>query len=417
MRFVAIAILDPGDGGAATMAAGTTLQLAATKVPDRGAATDVTSSVTWNSSNPQAASVSSTGLVTGIMPGSSTITATEQDIHGSLTVTTSPAAILGLSLTPKDVQLSIGDVVAYSVTADYANKTVGAVPYLNWSVLPASVATISSSGVLSATGPGTFSVTASSGTFHATVNGTVSVATLTSIAVTPADANVASGATQQFVATGTYSDASTRDNSTRVNWTSSDPASFSIDTNGLGTASTVAVVTAVTLKAEEGGVSGTTTVNVQPPATIDHLYVEPTSSSIAMGTAELHTAIAFYTDGTQQDVSKSVVWSVSDVTSPVSNGRPATDAFAPRAKANDSTPTTNGTVSIDQSGVDQALSPGTSSVQATLGSAQSQSVVIVTDATVTGLNIRASKDLFQWERRSLYSLSERSRMGRARTSA
>src|SRR5581483_3656965 len=47
--------------------------------------------------------------------------------------------------------------------------------------------------------------------------------TLVSIGVSPATASIGPGATQQFTATGIYSDGSTDDLTTSVTWSSSDP--------------------------------------------------------------------------------------------------------------------------------------------------------------------------------------------------
>ena len=49
--------------------------------------------------------------------------------------------------------------------------------------------------------------------------------TLVSIAVTPPTASVAAGNTQQLTATGTYSDATTKNLTTQVAWTSATPPS------------------------------------------------------------------------------------------------------------------------------------------------------------------------------------------------
>ncbi|MHB8482750.1 MAG: Ig-like domain-containing protein [Nitrospiria bacterium] len=51
---------------------------------------------------------------------------------------------------------------------------------------------------------------------------TVTPAELTSITVTPTSASILVGSTQQFSATGTYTDGSTKDLTTSVNWVSSD---------------------------------------------------------------------------------------------------------------------------------------------------------------------------------------------------
>jgi phospholipase C len=60
--------------------------------------------------------------------------------------------------------------------------------------------------------------------------------TLSSIAVTPANTSVPQGMTQQFKATGTYSDNSTQDLTATVAWTSSAPSVVTISSAGLGNA-------------------------------------------------------------------------------------------------------------------------------------------------------------------------------------
>ena len=57
--------------------------------------------------------------------------------------------------------------------------------------------------------------------------------TLTSIAVTPNNPTISTGATQQFTATGTYSDSSTQNITSQVSWNSSTPAVATINASGL----------------------------------------------------------------------------------------------------------------------------------------------------------------------------------------
>ena len=73
------------------------------------------------------------------------------------------------------------------------------------------------------------------------------------------------GATQQFTATGTYSDGSTQNLSNRVTWTSSNTAVATINTNGLATG--VSAGTA-TISATLGSVSGNATLTVRAPLAI-----------------------------------------------------------------------------------------------------------------------------------------------------
>src|SRR5262249_38687273 len=70
------------------------------------------------------------------------------------------------------------------------------------------------------------------------------------------------GGSQQFTATGTYSDGSTQNLTNQVTWSSSNTAVATISTSGLATA--VAVGT-TTISATLGAVSGNTTLTVQNP--------------------------------------------------------------------------------------------------------------------------------------------------------
>ncbi|MGH7735534.1 MAG: Ig-like domain-containing protein, partial [Gemmatimonadales bacterium] len=98
----------------------------------------------------------------------------------------------------------------------------------------------------------------------ATTQRTVDVpAALQSIAVTPANASIGQGATQQYTATGTYSDGSTQDLTTQATWSSSNPnvtISNAAGSQGLATASNTTGTTTIT--ATDAGVSGFTGLTV-----------------------------------------------------------------------------------------------------------------------------------------------------------
>jgi hypothetical protein len=99
--------------------------------------------------------------------------------------------------------------------------------------------------------------------------------TLKSIAVTPANPSLQAGATQQFTATGTYSDSSTQTITTQLTWTSSNTAVATVNSAGLATGVSVGTTT---ISATQGGVTGSTTLTVQPgPLAI-------TTSSVPNGT-------------------------------------------------------------------------------------------------------------------------------------
>ena len=99
--------------------------------------------------------------------------------------------------------------------------------------------------------------------------------TLTSIAVTPANPTIQTGATQQFTATGTYSDNSTQNITSQVTWVSSNTSVATINSAGLATGVSPGVPT---ISATQGAVTGSTTLNVQAaPLSI-------TTTSLAGGT-------------------------------------------------------------------------------------------------------------------------------------
>ena len=83
---------------------------------------------------------------------------------------------------------------------------------------------------------------------------------LTSIAVTPSDPTISVGRTQQFTATGTYSDNSTSVITNSVTWTSSDTTLATINSSGLATGVSVGNAT---ITATSGSVTGNTTLTVQ----------------------------------------------------------------------------------------------------------------------------------------------------------
>ncbi len=174
----------------ASMAAGMTTQLHAIEsVNSQG--TDVTTSVTWTSSNPAVATVSATGLLTGVTQGSANISAVLNQANGSLAVAITAAAVSSVAVTPPNTPLVTGGTQQYTLTATNSdNSTTNVTSSTTWNVTPASVASINASGLLTAVGPGSFALTATYGTFSAAAVGTVTASALTAIAVTPATANV-----------------------------------------------------------------------------------------------------------------------------------------------------------------------------------------------------------------------------------
>ncbi|WP_396220863.1 beta strand repeat-containing protein [Gemmatimonas sp.] len=134
-----------------------TQQLSATVTADAGAA----QTVTWRSSNPAAATVSATGLVTAVGLGSAAITVlstadTTRRATSAITVAPRP---LTVSITPRNVGLNPGTSTTFAavVSADPGVPTG-----VTWSSSTGTVATINAQGVVSAISLGSTVITATS---------------------------------------------------------------------------------------------------------------------------------------------------------------------------------------------------------------------------------------------------------------
>jgi hypothetical protein len=97
----------------------------------------------------------------------------------------------------------------------------------------------------------------------------VTAATLISIAVTPANPSIANGTTQQFKATGTYSDGSTQDLTDTATWSSSN-AGVSTISNAAGSKGLATAVAAgsTSIMSVSGSLSGSTTLTVTASAVV-----------------------------------------------------------------------------------------------------------------------------------------------------
>ena len=110
------------------------------------------------------------------------------------------------------------------------------------------VATINASGLATSAGQGATTITATASGVSGDTTLTVEAASLVSVSVTPADPILGYlGATQQFVATGTYSNQGTADLTDSVTWSSSDTSVAEIGTDGF--ASVVAINGSTTISA------------------------------------------------------------------------------------------------------------------------------------------------------------------------
>jgi N-acetylneuraminic acid mutarotase len=132
--------------------------------------------------------------------------------------------------------------------------------------------------------------------------------TLHSIAVMPNAPSVPAGLTQQFKATGTYSDNTTADLTNKVSWSSASPSVGTVN-SGSGLAQTVAVGSTV-VTAKSGSVSGSATLTVTP-AILEKIVIAPNPAYSGVGLVLQLTAAGTYSDATTANDTTVATWTSS----------------------------------------------------------------------------------------------------------
>ena len=120
--------------------------------------------VTWSTSDPTVATVDVNGVLSGVGPGRAVITATGGGASGSV-----PIHITTVTL---DVQPSVREVVSGDATQLSAGNAIGPI---TWETSDAAVATVSSTGLVTARAPGTAVITASAVSTFGTQRGTATI--------------------------------------------------------------------------------------------------------------------------------------------------------------------------------------------------------------------------------------------------
>jgi phospholipase C len=286
---------------------GASLQFTATGSYSNNSTHDLTSSAAWSSSNPAAATIGVTGLAIGVAPGVTTIGAALEGQNASTTLNVGPS-LTSIQVTPPTPTIAVGTTQAFTATGIYSDGSQRDITTsVSWSTNP-SVATISANGVATGVKPGQTHVVATVGTVRGAALLVVTSATLTGLTVSPPNPSIAAGTTQAFTASGTFSDGSTQDLTTEVQWSSSNSSVATINANGLAT-SFVAGQTSITATFRTASNSTVLTVTA---AVLSSITITPANASLLVGSRQQFTATGNFSDNTQQNLTDVSVWSSSN---------------------------------------------------------------------------------------------------------
>lgn len=194
--------------------------------------------VTWTSSVPAVATVSSTGLITAVSAGTTVITATSGGRSGTLNVTVSlvPVARVSLALVGT---AQIGRTVTVTPTLRSANNTTLPLTQrsLLWASSVDSIAEISELGVITGLAAGTTIITCVVEGKVAVLNVTVTEVAINHLAVTPDSADVKVGETKQYFVRAFDADSvflsTAAMNGRYITWTTGDNTKAVVSNTGL----------------------------------------------------------------------------------------------------------------------------------------------------------------------------------------
>src|SRR6266480_2331045 len=145
----------------ATVAAGQSVQLTATPKDANGTPLSGRT-VTWSSNNTSVAIADVNGNVTGLAPGSATITATSEGKSGTAAITVTSVPVASVTVSPASASVPEGQTVQLTATPRDANSNPLTGRVVSWSSSNTSVATVNGSGVVSGVVAGSATITATS---------------------------------------------------------------------------------------------------------------------------------------------------------------------------------------------------------------------------------------------------------------
>ncbi|MBK9240489.1 MAG: Ig-like domain-containing protein [Acidobacteria bacterium] len=168
--------------------------------------------------------------------------------------------LLSIDVTPRYASMLKGATMQFAAMGRYSDGSTQDITLsVTWSSSRESVATIDNTGRASGVGIGLANIKAKLGAISDSTLLFVWPPTLVSVTVTPTNPSIRSGASEQFRATGTYSDGSTRNITRDVTWSSSNTSVARINRDGRATGDRTGTTT---IKAASGGISDSTVLTV-----------------------------------------------------------------------------------------------------------------------------------------------------------
>jgi uncharacterized protein YjdB len=262
--------------------------------------------VTWASSAPSVATVSSSGVVTGVGVGVATITATSEGKSGSAMIDVQPLPVGIVQVTPSAAWKMLGRTIQLAVaTLDSSGNVLTGRP-VAWTSSNPAIASVSQTGLVTSLAVGTAVISARSEGVTGTSEFNSILVPVASVNLSPASPTVQEGRSLQLTASP-YDSAGALMSGRIARFSSSAPTVAVVSASGIvtGIAEGSAIITAAI-----DGVNGTTTVGVtrRPPWAVE---ISPASLNLAIGQSSQLAATS--RDSLSNILTgRTVSWSTSD---------------------------------------------------------------------------------------------------------
>ena len=281
-----VAITLPND----SLGTGRTMQATATPMDATG--NPITGRpLAWQSSNPAVATVNSSGIVTGVAAGQTTLSVICDGRVSSQKITIAVPVPSALTVTPATALLLAGSTSQLAAEVRDQFGVVLAGKALAWQSSAPTIVSVNSAGQVVGVALGTATVRASSGSLSGSSVVTVQNVPVASVTVSPPDASVEVGDSIDLIATARDAAGNVLPNRP-VAWSSASSAVAKVSASG----SVVGVAegsTTVTATIEGKSAQVTVTVTPPPPPTVARVNVTLNSPVLSVGDATRAFAYAY----------------------------------------------------------------------------------------------------------------------------
>jgi hypothetical protein len=275
---------------------------------------DITQLGAWSSSEKDIAKIGFRGATSGVastfLPGETVICVNYMSMQACTELTVTDAVANKLVITPVNVKVPLGINGQFNATAYYTNgRSQDVTKLTTWQSANLAVASISPTGLnagfTTSKSVGESTILANFEALTDETKLTITDAELTDLVISPVNASIPKGTKQNYTLTGIYSDGSYDDLTLTANWQTNNSEIAYFAKAGIASGAkegTAAIIAAI------NGLSAEAALTVTA-AELSYIAVSPKSRTVPAGNFAQFSAVAHYTDLTNNDVSGQATWS------------------------------------------------------------------------------------------------------------